>query len=250
MKTFEHYRDEAEDWSLKGWDFSDLKARWHESAPHWDYRTLVIDLLNQANVVLDMGTGGGEFLASLPNLPKDVSATEAWPPNVTVARDRLTPLGIDVSQIQDDDRLPYPDNRFDLVINRHESFDPAEVFRILTPGGTFITQQVGARDNREINDRLMDTPQLSFEPWEADHAGALLEKAGFVVTRREEDFPTTRFLDIGALMLYLKAIPWQIPDFSIASYEKALVELHHHIEQTGGFNTKAHRFLLVVKKGL
>jgi len=29
------------------------------------------------------------------------------------------------------------------VINRHESFSASEVFRVLKPGGIFVTQQVG-----------------------------------------------------------------------------------------------------------
>jgi len=33
-----------------------------------------------------MGTGGGEFLASLAPLPMHTSATEAYPPNVEIAR--------------------------------------------------------------------------------------------------------------------------------------------------------------------
>ncbi len=70
--------------------------------------------------MLDMGTGGGEFLSSLAPFPPYTCATEAYPPNVPIAKARLEPLGIEVFQISEDNFLPIPDNTLDLVINRHE----------------------------------------------------------------------------------------------------------------------------------
>jgi SAM-dependent methyltransferase len=75
--------------------------------------------------------------------PELAYATEAYAPNVPVAKKRLEPLGVRVTAIDDDDSLPFDDAGFDLVLNKHESFSPAEVRRILRPGGTFLTQQVG-----------------------------------------------------------------------------------------------------------
>jgi hypothetical protein len=79
-------------------------------------------------------------------------ATEAWPPNVPIAAARLRPLGIPLVQdecapdnIGQDNtergRLPFRDGAFALVANRHEAFLAAEVNRVLSPGGVFITQQ-------------------------------------------------------------------------------------------------------------
>ena len=42
------------------------------------------------------------------------------------------------------------DNEFDIVINRHESYNEKELFRILKPNGLFITQQVGAYNNKDL----------------------------------------------------------------------------------------------------
>jgi hypothetical protein len=33
------------------------------------------------------------------------------------------------------------------------------------------------------------------------------------VLEQKEEFPVSRFFDIGAIVYYLMAIPWQIPDF-------------------------------------
>lgn len=158
---FEQLIAAAEAYTMEGWGWSALKGRYVETRPPWDYRAEVTALLSTAHTLLDMGTGGGEFLSSMAPLPPECWATEAYPPNVPVAAARLGPLGVRVVAVDDERHLPLPDAHFDLVINRHESFDPYEVRRILRPGGRFITQQVGGQDNVELNLALQETVMLS-----------------------------------------------------------------------------------------
>ncbi len=160
----------AETALFSGWDFTWLDGRLTEDAPPWDYRQLVLQYLLNATALLDMGTGGGEFLASLPGLPANTQATEAYPPNIKIAKERLEPLGIRVHPLNDGEKLPLPDESFDLVINRHELFDPFEVYRILKPGGLFITQQVGGRDNIALNHFLAPGVDLEYADWDLEHA--------------------------------------------------------------------------------
>lgn len=122
---------EAQTVDFEGWDFSVFGHRFTEEPPSWDYRDLVNARLNEASDVVDMGTGGGEFLSSLLPVEARVVATEGYPPNVPVARARLEPLGVEVVQTdaRDDYDLPFPSKSVDLVMNRHESFVPSEVHR-------------------------------------------------------------------------------------------------------------------------
>jgi SAM-dependent methyltransferase len=141
-RSFEIYLRDAER-LFSGWDFSYISAsrRMTSSPGAWSYASIILPLVRTAQALLDMGTGGGEFLASLQPLPSRTVATEGYPPNILVARNRLEPLGVTVWPVGDDDRLPLDDASFDLVINRHESYDAREVLRVLRPGGTFVTQQ-------------------------------------------------------------------------------------------------------------
>lgn len=54
-------------------------------------------------------------------------------------------MGIQVEEVDGVDKLPFKDSSFDVVANRHESFDVGEVYRVLRPGGYFVTQQVGGK---------------------------------------------------------------------------------------------------------
>jgi SAM-dependent methyltransferase len=240
--------EEAQSAAFSGWDFSWLSGRMIQEDPPWDYPALVQAHMATARNLLDMGTGGGEFLASLPKLPPETHATESYPPNQAIAQARLRPLGVHVHAVEDDTSLPFDDRCFDLVINRHDSYDTGEVHRILKPGGMFITQQVGELDNLELNQMLQTDEPYHFTDWGLESETFHLQERGFSVIRAEKAALRTRFLDIGAVVYYLKAIPWQIEGFSLASHADKLVQMHNFIEGQGAFVTTAHRFLIIACK--
>jgi len=155
---------------------------------------------------------------------------------------------VKVHDIEEGDPLPFNDARFDLVINRHDGFDPLEVYRVLKPGGTFITQQVGGLDNLELNQILEKGFSFPFFHWSLAEALTGLYDAGFVIVRAENAPLATIFKDIGAVIYYLKAISWQVPDFSPERHFERLVKLHNIIERQGHFISTAHRFLIIAQK--
>ncbi len=247
-ELFDQLISEASQQDFSGWDFSYISGRMIQAQPAWDYRAIVLDRARQAGSMLDMGTGGGEFLSNLPFLPYITCATEGYPPNVPIARQRLGPLGVRVFEVHSDDDLPFEDRAFDLVINRHESFSARQVFRILKPGGQFVTQQVGGDDNFRLNELLQKKPHFEYHKWTLQAAAKRLVEAGFRILGQKEDFPETVFTDIGAVVYYLKAIPWQIEGFTVKKYYDKLAAIHNLIEKEGELVTQSHRFLIEALK--
>ena len=239
---------EAQQADFSGWDFTWLEGRLVQSDPPWDYPSLVRSAMAGAVSLLDLGTGGGELLSSLAPLPRDTHATESFPPNQAIARARLTPLGVTLHDTMEDEALPFSDGSFDLVISRHESYDPQEVCRVLKAGGQFITQQVGGLDNLELNQALEE--KLSYPYLDCSLAADLtrLYAAGFIIKRADKAALPSIFKDIGAVVYYLKAIPWQIPGFSLETHSERLGQLHNIIELQGAFIATAHRFLIQAYK--
>ncbi len=247
-ERFEYLVAEGMAAGFAGWDFHWLEGRMLQEDPPWDYAHLVKSHFPGIHSLLDMGTGGGELLSSLTPLPPDTHATEAYPPNQPIARQRLAPLGVTVHDIIEDETLPFEDSRFDLVINRHESFDPAELHRVLKPRGTFITQQVGGLDNLELNQVLEDQLTFPYITWGLAEALTGLYEADFTVSRTEKAALKSTFFDIGAVVYYLKAIPWQVVGFDPLTHRDGLVRIHNIIERQGSFAATAHRFLVVAQK--
>lgn len=232
---------------FKGWDFSFIEDRMKEFPLTWNYNNEIKNYLNENLTLLDMGTGGGEFLSNLKPLPKNTHATECFEPNIIVSKKRLEPLGIKVHGIKDDDDLPLMNNYFDLIINRHESFSSKEVNRILKNDGIFITQQVGGLNDYDLITALGEKP-TNFVDWSLDRAKTDLENHGFKIIKSKDCITKTRFYDIGAIVYYLKCIPWIIEDFNVDKYYNKLRKIYELIEKVGYIDFICHRFLIIAKK--
>jgi SAM-dependent methyltransferase len=167
---------------------------------------------------------------------------------VPIAKKRLEPLGVQVIEPESDQELPFEDARFDLVLNRHESFTASEIHRVLKPGGLCITQQVGGRDNIRLNELLGAGTVLAYSDWTLEAAAGELESAGLRVVLQLEEYPDTVLSDIGAVVYYLKAIPWQIPDFRVEAYRPQLRTLHNLIQEKGELNIRSHRFYIEAQR--
>jgi len=248
-RAFDELVQEALSAPFTGWDFSWVKGRKTEYALPWDYGARVKAAMKGVHAVLDMGTGGGEFLASLAPFPPRLCATETYPPNVIVARKRLEPLGVRIVDTHDDpdnQHLPFGDAEFDLVINRHESFVATEVVRVLKTGGRFITQQCGGYG--EVD--LIEYFKGKIEPmdWMAEVAARQLAEAGFEIIDSQEVYPEYAFLDVGAAVYTFKAIPWLLGDFTAERYRDRLLAMHAHIQKHGKFTVKDQRFLIEARK--
>lgn len=254
-ESFEFNIQQAEDVAFSGWDFSYIAktGRMVEAPLQWNYFNIVLPYLRKAEKLLDMGTGGGEVLAEFAPLPPTTYVTEQYHPNVAVAKKRLEPLGVKVFEIEEEKeppfnaRLPFKDESFDLVINRHEAYYPPEVMRILKPGGIFITQQVGSLTNTTLVQFFLGKT-LQVTNWNLKSAVDEVKAAGFKVVQQREDIRCYRYYDIGAVVYLLKAIPWTIPDFSVTKYRDKLWELHIKISEDGFYETPQHRFIIVAQK--
>jgi SAM-dependent methyltransferase len=199
---------------------------------------------------MGLQTGSGELLSSLGPLPEQTYATEGYPPNATIARDRLKPLGIDVIRADAEDNtvrlqsgaLPFRTGTFEMVIDRHESFVAREVYRVLKRDGVFLTQQVGSANFPELNE-FFGAPKTE-AVWDLRVARQQIGEAGLCVTASREARLESRFRDVGAVVFLLLAVPWQLEGFSVNGYLDKLKELHRFIVRTGSFRVTATRFYL------
>ena len=234
---------------IHGWDFSHIRDRYTEEQDlPWDYRETILRYLTPEMRLLDIDTGGGEFLLSLNHPSGRTAATEGYPPNVELCRQTLLPLGIDFRPGDGASALPFDDGSFDMVINRHGGLSPSDIYRLMRPGGIFVTQQVGAENDRELVELLCGETEMPFPEQYLDIASGKLQDAGFEILEAKECYRPIRFHDVGALVWFARIIEWEFPEFSVDACRDRLLNAQRILEQNGCIEGKIHRFLLAAKK--
>ncbi|MFJ2553353.1 class I SAM-dependent methyltransferase [Microbacterium sp. NPDC087591] len=222
------------DATMVGWDFSRLDGALISESPWWDFEADCLQSLRHSRIgAVDLGTGGGERLSALLDSlaresarPPRIVATEGWAPNVPEARARLAPRHVAVLPYDSEagDPLDLPDQSQDLVMSRHESYDPTEIARILVPGGRFLTQQVDGFDAPEIHEWFGGEylyPDVTLEA----HSQALRD-AGMRIDDADRWEGSMQFLDALALVTYIGLVPWDAPGFAVPPHAERLLELN------------------------
>lgn len=237
-----------EDYSFHGWDFSHIDDRWEHKQLPWDYFEIATNYIKKTDKILDMGTGGGEFLLSLSHPYELTSVTEAYPPNVELCKQTLVPLGITVAQTYDDNKLPFNSNAFDIIINKHEDFDLIEVDRVLKSGGYFITQQVGEKNNNDLSAKVISGFKPQFGTHNLNLYLETLSELKYEIVKSDEYFYTLKFFDVGALTYYAKIIEWEFTNFSVDKCFENLCNCQNELDENGFITGTSHRFIIICKK--
>jgi SAM-dependent methyltransferase len=166
-----------------------------------------------------------------------------------LATERLAPLGVQVVELHSDQTVPLPfsDATFDLVLNRHGgAMNITEIARVLTPGGTFLTQQVHGQTLVDLLTLFGATPQWPeatptyYLPW--------IEREGLELIDVREYTGTEIFADVGALVYFLEAIPWLVPGFSVATHTEPLLRLHAQVVRGEPLRFTTRGYLIEARK--
>jgi len=241
---------EEEVHGFTGWNFSHLSGRFVLDIPPWSYEDMARELLATSGSALDLGTGGGEKLLEFRNaFPPRMVATEGYEPNLPIAKERLGPLGVEVVKSNDSlqAELPFEDQEFGLIIDRHTCFNISEIERVLAPMGMFLTQQTDGNNLADLSVAL-DCEQ----PWTFFTLDFVLEKikaTNLIVEKADEWTGKATFKDVGAVVYYLKAVPWTVPcGFSVDKHQSHLVKLQQKLELEGSLTFKQKLFMVRARK--
>lgn len=125
----------------------------------------------------------------------------------------------------------------------------AEIARVLQPGGTYFSQQVGPASVFELVEYFLGPqPPEARGARDPQRARADAEAAGLEVVDLRLETLLTEFFDIGAVVYFLRKVIWMVPGFTVEQYRPQLAALHHLIETEGPFVAHTTRFLIEARK--
>lgn len=244
-------KKEEESANICGWDFSHIDGKYvqfDQDLP-WSYEKTVKSYLKDNLRLLDIDTGGGELLLTYNHPYSMTSATESYPPSVDLCKKKLLPLGIDFHEASNYSSLPFDNETFDIVLNRHGSYDPIEIKRILKKGGFFITQQVGGQNHHELIKLLCPNSKHKYFNHNLKNELKKIQDAGLEIVQSNECFFKSEFYDLGAIVWFARVLrDDQFIGFSVDSNFQQILEAQDIFKRDGKITATCHRFFIIAKK--
>ena len=233
--------------SLKGVMF-DAPSRPIGAEAPWDYMVRAAELVKSADHVLDMGTGDGlRFSSICRDFRGYAVATEEWATSASIASPLLQRLGINLvrcwSQL-----LPFSDDSFDVVLNRHEELFAQDLARVLRQGGSFLTQQWGASwaEMWRFFPRIPAPVGDQFDEYVSE-----IREAGLAVSDARQAKTLRAYSGVGDIVTMLLLDGSIIPDFDpLGSDLKAILKMERELTTTEGLVLSEGNFLIEARREL
>lgn len=233
---------------INGWDFSKLQVILEGVL--WDFNEEIMKKSKSTDVLLDIGTGGGENLLSMANSFLFAIGIDLSSAMIETAQTNARKSSRSNARFfqMSSEKLQFPLEFFDVVTCRHAPFSSTEVAKVLKKGGYFFTQQVGEEDKENLK-HAFKRGQFN------EKNGALLSRyvkelkqAGFSEVNTYEYNGTDYYQRPEDLIFLLKHTPI-IPDFGkVASDIEILNDFIKNNHTPKGIQTNSKRFLIIAKK--
>jgi SAM-dependent methyltransferase len=234
---------------LNGWDFSKLKTI--SEGVKWDFYKEVTKRCKKTDVLLDIGTGGGEKVLKIADSLQFLVGIDLSSGMIETAQSNLNNsnvLNVRFSKMSSDD-LQFPTGFFDVISSCHAPFYSKEVAKVLKSGGIFLTQQVSEAD--KLNVKKAFGRGQSF----GEIDGVLKDK--YIRDLREVGFSDVKSFEYNAIeyyqrpedLIFLLIHTPTIPNFG--QEKKDFDKLNDFIENNRtvkGIRTNSKRFFIIAKK--
>lgn len=233
---------------INGWDFRDVKCV--TEGVQWDFFSEVTKRCKKSDLLLDIGTGGGEAILSIADCALLLTGIDSSSGMIKTATRNAVQSGLSNVRFfqMAAEKLDFPDQFFQVVSCRHSDFCAKEIARVLIKGGIFLTQQVSENDKRNLKEAFGRG-----QAWGAE-AGTLqqqyladLSEAGFTDIQSFTYNASEYYQTAEDLLFLLKHTPI-IPDFGRTESDFHILQRFIMENQTEkGIQTNSERFMIIAR---
>ncbi|AJE53485.1 class I SAM-dependent methyltransferase [Paenibacillus polymyxa] len=232
---------------INGWDFSNVKCI--SEGVKWDFYNEVSKTCEKSDILLDIGTGGGEAILSIAASALLLVGIDQSAGMIDTARKNSADIA-NVRFLQmDAENLNFPKEFFNVISSRHSCFSAKEIAKVLVKGGIFLTQQVSENDKLNIKEAFERGQALSTKKDSLKTQCITdLNEAGFNDIQSFEFNATEYYQTPADLVFLLKHTPI-IPDFGQKQMDFEKLQQFILDNQTPkGIRTNAERFMIIARK--
>jgi ubiquinone/menaquinone biosynthesis C-methylase UbiE len=233
---------------LNGWDFSKIQCV--SVGESWQFYDEVVQRCTKSDILLDIGTGGGEKLLSIADAALLLLGIDCSPDMIEAASANLK--SPEISNVRffemDADELHFPNQFFNVVSCCQAPFNAQEVARVLVEDGIFLTQQVSEDDKLNIIEAFGRSRAANEDGTLRNKYVTELRDAGFKEIQTFDYDATEYYHSYEDLIFLLKHTP-VIPNFGQSENDFVTLETFIAQNQSAqGIKTNSKRFMIIAKR--
>ena len=232
-----------------GWDFSQVQCK--TEGVILDFHEEILRRSKSTDVLLDIGTGGGESLLELASHVHLLIGIDLSKEMIAKAKESLRATEANNVKFfqMDSESLQFPSGFFDMITSRQAPFSAEQVFRTLKKGGMFLSQQVGEADKLNI--------KKAFGRGQGFHNKDGLLKECYIKKLYEAGFTKVQSIEYDAIeyyqrpedLLFLLTHTPIVPNFGQEKQDDEILASFIKENLTDqGIRTNCQRFLIMAEK--
>ena len=212
-----------------------------QSKPTYSSQNVILKYVDDDTHLATISLDGGEFISSFDKLPPITYVVES---QYEKATEKLADKNVKVTHLTDDGKLPFKDERLDVVVSELANYDRYDLYRVVKPGGYILVDQMGSDNYREIMNIFL--PFKIKGRWDLETGSKLLSEIGLEIVEGFEEHGFVRFNTLTSFITFMKSITRA--DITHDRFINFYGQVLKQIKEKSYFELTTHRFMVVAKK--
>lgn len=212
-----------------------------QSLPTYSCKEIASRYLDDDTHAAFISFDGGVFVDSFEKLPPITYVVDVQKDK---AESLLESRNVKVTQLTKEGKLPFKDERIDVLVNELANYDKYEFYRVVKPGGYIIVDQLGSDNYKELTNIFL--PFKLRGRWDEEMGRQTLSEIGLEIIDSFEEHGFVRFDTLASFVQFMKGMTRV--DVTQERFMNFYSQVLKQIKENNYFELTTHRFLIVTRK--